>query len=157
LVFTDEDFTGNDLGLDNMATASNYGARLVCLCVIRNVPEDELVIIFVQINHLLPVASNALKAANIDLSSLVLWIAWSSLTRISPGTILDWTIWPLHPIMCESELQEKEDVTVLKTCGHALCKSCIAAAITQTHNGSPPGVRRIGVPGQSRGLASREK
>ncbi|KAJ5262375.1 hypothetical protein N7524_007680 [Penicillium chrysogenum] len=34
---------------------------------------------------------------------------------------------------CESELQEKEDVTVLKTCGHALCKSCIAAAITQTH------------------------
>ncbi|KAI2676555.1 hypothetical protein CBS147355_5657 [Penicillium roqueforti] len=34
--------------------------------IVRNVPEEELVLIFVQINHLLPVVSNALKAANID-------------------------------------------------------------------------------------------
>ncbi|KAJ9490088.1 hypothetical protein VN97_g3187 [Penicillium thymicola] len=34
--------------------------------IIRSVPEDELVIIFVQISHLLPVASNALKAADIE-------------------------------------------------------------------------------------------
>ncbi|KAJ5823911.1 C-5 cytosine methyltransferase [Penicillium robsamsonii] len=32
---------------------------------------------------------------------------------------------------CKSDLQEKEDVNVLKTCGHALCKSCTAAAITK--------------------------
>ncbi|KAJ5466265.1 hypothetical protein N7530_010052 [Penicillium desertorum] len=38
---------------------------------------------------------------------------------------------------CETDLQEKEDVTVLKTCGHALCKSCIATAITQTHKPCP--------------------
>ncbi|KOS41539.1 hypothetical protein ACN38_g7593 [Penicillium nordicum] len=34
--------------------------------IIRSVPEDELVIIFVQASHLLPVASNALDAADID-------------------------------------------------------------------------------------------
>ncbi|KAG0153373.1 hypothetical protein PDIDSM_5226 [Penicillium digitatum] len=34
--------------------------------IIRKVPEDELVLIFVQISHLLPVTSNALQAANIN-------------------------------------------------------------------------------------------
>ncbi|OQE11510.1 hypothetical protein PENVUL_c002G04166 [Penicillium vulpinum] len=34
--------------------------------IVRNVPSDELVLIFVQISHLLPVASDALKAAKID-------------------------------------------------------------------------------------------
>ncbi|OQE39104.1 hypothetical protein PENCOP_c007G07200 [Penicillium coprophilum] len=38
---------------------------------------------------------------------------------------------------CKSDLQDKEDVNVLKACGHALCKSCTAAAITKPHKRCP--------------------
>ncbi|KAF4768752.1 hypothetical protein HAV15_002601 [Penicillium sp. str.  len=55
---------GEILVSEDQATQSTKLNELVE--IIRSVPEDELVIIFVQISHLLPVASNALKAANID-------------------------------------------------------------------------------------------
>ncbi|KAJ5170138.1 C-5 cytosine methyltransferase [Penicillium coprophilum] len=38
---------------------------------------------------------------------------------------------------CKSDLQDKEDFNVLKTCGHALCKNCTAAAITKPHKPCP--------------------
>ncbi|CAI7647065.1 unnamed protein product [Penicillium viridicatum] len=49
---------------EDQATQSTKLNKLVE--IIRSVPEDELVIVFVQISHLLPVASNALKAADIE-------------------------------------------------------------------------------------------
>jgi hypothetical protein len=55
---------GEILVSEDQATQSTKLNELVE--IIRSVPEDELVIIFVQISHLLPVASNALKAANIE-------------------------------------------------------------------------------------------
>ncbi|KGO52427.1 Zinc finger, RING-type [Penicillium expansum] len=38
---------------------------------------------------------------------------------------------------CKSDLEEKKDVNVLKICGHALCKNCLDAAITQQHKPCP--------------------
>lgn len=55
---------GEILVSEDLATQSTKLNKLVE--IIRSVPEDELVIIFVQISHLLPVASNALKEANIE-------------------------------------------------------------------------------------------
>lgn len=55
---------GEILVSEDLATQSTKLNKLVE--IIRRVPEDELVIIFVQISHLLPVASNALKEANIE-------------------------------------------------------------------------------------------
>lgn len=55
---------GEILVSEDQATQSTKLNELVE--IIRSIPEDELVIIFVQISHLLPVASNALKAANIE-------------------------------------------------------------------------------------------
>ncbi|KAJ5401047.1 hypothetical protein N7465_011536 [Penicillium sp. CMV-2018d] len=55
---------GELLVSEDQATQSTKLNKLVE--IIRSVPEDELVIVFVQISHLLPVASNALKAANIE-------------------------------------------------------------------------------------------
>lgn len=42
-----------------------------------------------------------------------------------------------HCQKCKSDLQEKEDVNILKNCGHALCKDCIADAINQPHKPCP--------------------
>ncbi|CAI7622919.1 unnamed protein product [Penicillium glandicola] len=55
---------GEILVNEDLATQSSKLDKLVE--IVRNVPQDELVLIFVQISHLLSVASDALKAANID-------------------------------------------------------------------------------------------
>jgi hypothetical protein len=55
---------GTSLVNEDQATNSSKLNRLVQ--IIRNIPQDELALIFVQIGHLMPVASDALKAANID-------------------------------------------------------------------------------------------
>ena len=56
--------TGATLVNEDQAVDSSKLKKLVQ--IIRDVPQDELVLIFVQIGHLMPVASDALKAANID-------------------------------------------------------------------------------------------
>jgi hypothetical protein len=56
--------TGASLVDEDKETDSSKLNRLVK--IIQDVPQDELVLIFVQIGHLMPVASEALKAANID-------------------------------------------------------------------------------------------